>query len=358
MEDELQLELAEAMDAEDPEAGIALASAALVAAMLAAHGSGAVSPSTAWEMRRRARFGGRLVVDAHTGHFDDEGVMSREVRLVQYAKGMAAFRLAGELARSDARGHEWRLGATDHCPDCVALAASGPYPTGQLPTLPGMGGTVCRHNCSCSLVETRVPIDDATPVIDALIAGALAASWSRARAVGDLELRAAYLGRAYAKTGDPDYAAELRDVESKLDVRPMRGRWIAGLGVALAVADRERVSKELTYGQSVDIEAARGSMVDDFEHEPADATAAAPVGIGWDRLVASSEARHVVGNGLEATVKLLDRALSRVSAHPEVGLWAPHRAFVARAGFIAVGPPDRLDAVVGDSLGVGQIVWP
>lgn len=354
--EDLETALNDALDEPDPHTSIILASTALVVAALAAHGDGEVSPSTQWEIERRARFGGRMVVDAHNGHFDDEGAMPRENRIAQYIAGLSAFSLAGKLARSDAKGHEWQLGATDHCPDCVALAVSGPYPTGQLPTLPGMGATVCRHNCSCSLVETRVPIDDAPPVLDGVIAGGAAASWARTKRVGDLELRAAYLGRAYAKTNDPDYAAELRDVQSSLDVRPLRGRWIAGLGVALAVADRRRVAEELTYGPSVDVDAARGVMADDFDYEPASTVAQPDIGIGWDRLVASSEARHIVGNGIDDTLGLLDGALSKVGGHPEVGLWAPHRAFVARAGFFVVGPPAVLNEVVGDPLGAGVIV--
>ena len=65
--DELEAALNKAIDAPDPHTGIILASTAIVAAALSAHGGGKVSPSTEWEVRRRARFGARMVVDALAG---------------------------------------------------------------------------------------------------------------------------------------------------------------------------------------------------------------------------------------------------------------------------------------------------
>ena len=51
----------------------------------------------------------------------------------------------------------WRLGACEHCPDCIALAASGPYTMATLPTLPGNGDTLCKTNCCCHLTFVRGP---------------------------------------------------------------------------------------------------------------------------------------------------------------------------------------------------------
>ena len=49
----------------------------------------------------------------------------------------------------------WKLGSCDHCVDCPAIAASGPYTRHTLPTYPGQGQTACRTNCCCFL--TFVP---------------------------------------------------------------------------------------------------------------------------------------------------------------------------------------------------------
>lgn len=51
----------------------------------------------------------------------------------------------------------WKLGACDHCIDCPALAASGPYLRHKLPTVPGNGQTKCKSNCCCFLVFVRGP---------------------------------------------------------------------------------------------------------------------------------------------------------------------------------------------------------
>lgn len=355
--EELDEALREAVESEDQYDGVALASAALIAAMLAAHGSGARSPKTQWEMSRRARFGGRLVTDAHSGYMEEEGAMTLDQRVAQYVSGLAAFRVAGELARDGAQGYLWRLGAKDHCPDCVALAASGPYPVDELPTTPGMGATICRHNCGCSLVRAQIrsaPSD----VIGDVVIGASAAAWVRVREVGDLELQAIYLRRAYAQTGDSSYKRRLNEIEVELSINPMPGRWQPGLGVGLTAVDRAMIAAGLVYGPSVDVVAARDDLRESFGYSPLDSIAQPAEPVGWDRLVASSQARHVVGDGESATLKLLDGALGRIGGHPDVGLWAPDRVFIARAGFVAVGPEDSVREVVGDGLGVGRMLWP
>lgn len=48
---------------------------------------------------------------------------------------------------------EWRLGITEHCNDCIDLAAGSPYGKGELWTHPAMGDTECKVNCACYLVR-------------------------------------------------------------------------------------------------------------------------------------------------------------------------------------------------------------
>lgn len=45
----------------------------------------------------------------------------------------------------------WRLGAAEHCEDCIDLAARSPWKKGELPVFPGDGGTECLVNCKCHL---------------------------------------------------------------------------------------------------------------------------------------------------------------------------------------------------------------
>jgi len=81
------------------------------------------------------------------------GTMGRAQRSAMYGKALEGISLHGavESLPDDAR-IDWKLGNADHCPDCLVLAASGPYTKWNLPTTPRAGSTKCRSNCRCSLV--------------------------------------------------------------------------------------------------------------------------------------------------------------------------------------------------------------
>lgn len=51
---------------------------------------------------------------------------------------------------------DWVLSIAEHCTDCLALAAGGPYQRDELPTVPRNGDTRCLANCRCWLV-VRTP---------------------------------------------------------------------------------------------------------------------------------------------------------------------------------------------------------
>lgn len=44
---------------------------------------------------------------------------------------------------------KWNLNAGQNCGDCSDLAARGWVPIGELPTVPGAGGTQCLSGCNC-----------------------------------------------------------------------------------------------------------------------------------------------------------------------------------------------------------------
>lgn len=82
-----------------------------------------------------------------------KGKMGRAARSVMYGNTLDGIALHGmvEALPDDAR-ITWKLGNADHCPDCIALAASGPYTKWSLPTTPRAGSTKCKTHCQCSLV--------------------------------------------------------------------------------------------------------------------------------------------------------------------------------------------------------------
>jgi hypothetical protein len=62
-----------------------------------------------------------------------------------------AFVEAGE----DDDEYEWKLGPTEHCDDCIELAALGPYTKDTTLGHPGDGQTACKVNCHCRWYRTR-----------------------------------------------------------------------------------------------------------------------------------------------------------------------------------------------------------
>ena len=75
-----------------------------------------------------------------------------------YAKAMgAAYQFGAVAAGKPGEKIIWKLGACDHCTDCPAIAASGPYTRQTLPAVPGQGLTRCSHNCCCVLVFVPGP---------------------------------------------------------------------------------------------------------------------------------------------------------------------------------------------------------
>jgi len=53
----------------------------------------------------------------------------------------------------------WQLGSvlTEHCDDCLELAANSPYTKDTLPTVPRAGDTKCLWRCKCSLIPIGGP---------------------------------------------------------------------------------------------------------------------------------------------------------------------------------------------------------
>jgi len=67
---------------------------------------------------------------------------------------------AGYAATAQAadRRVDWMLdGGADHCPDCPAIADSGPYTFSTLPGYPGSGISVCGARCRCWLSVVSTP---------------------------------------------------------------------------------------------------------------------------------------------------------------------------------------------------------
>ena len=78
-------------------------------------------------------------------------IRARSRMYVRRMRGTAneAFVEAGDGAEL----YEWRLGPTEHCGDCVQLAALGPYQKDTMISFPGDGQTDCLINCACRLVR-------------------------------------------------------------------------------------------------------------------------------------------------------------------------------------------------------------
>ena len=86
-------------------------------------------------------------------------VLDRGRRRDLYANNLDSMFHQGSLAGTeDEIEITWKLSPAEHCYDCIALAANGPYakpgvrsPLETLPTVPRRGDTQCLANCKCYL---------------------------------------------------------------------------------------------------------------------------------------------------------------------------------------------------------------
>jgi len=107
---------------------------------------------------KHTAFANQFAQEYSTGYTDRRGAMGVGARSNMYAQALRGAFNAGAVHGS-MRDDKiwWRLGVAEHCSDCIALAASGPYTMDTLPTVPGNGDTICKTNCACHLVFVRGP---------------------------------------------------------------------------------------------------------------------------------------------------------------------------------------------------------
>ena len=156
-----------------------------------------------------------------------KGRMSFVNRSMLYARSAKGYFNLGALIANKGRDLVfWNLGECEHCTDCVALAASGPYISDELPTVPGLGHTKCGHRCCCSLSirpgAERLLSPPSLAVGPLVAAGELRApSREEALSISDARLREAYAARsAQDVDGDPSALIRRRDeLRSEIDER-------------------------------------------------------------------------------------------------------------------------------------------
>jgi len=90
------------------------------------------------------------------GYTDQKGKMGVGSRSNMYGQALkSAYNAGAVFGGINDEQVWWRLGACEHCPDCIALASSGPFTMQTLPTVPGNGDTICKTNCCCHLTFVR-----------------------------------------------------------------------------------------------------------------------------------------------------------------------------------------------------------
>ena len=94
----------------------------------------------------------------------EEGLSSKIKmrRLKMYVNNLVSQYWTGYIAGlPDDAQIAWVMGhpKTEHCPDCISIAANSPYTKRTLPTVPRAGDTACLHNCYCKLMEVTAGIN-------------------------------------------------------------------------------------------------------------------------------------------------------------------------------------------------------
>lgn len=106
---------------------------------------------------KKTEFGflNKFIADMEKG----KGSMDYSERLNMYVNTIDSLFDAGRVDAYPDDGTKvyWRLGAAEHCPDCIALAMRSPFTPKTLPTTPRAGDTRCLSHCKCSLSIKYVP---------------------------------------------------------------------------------------------------------------------------------------------------------------------------------------------------------
>lgn len=86
--------------------------------------------------------------------------LTREKPLKMYARanlyaqrGTALYEMGHLSSLDDDVLIDWILGYAEHCDDCIMLSRNSPYTKMTLPSIPGLGDTMCLVNCQCKLEE-------------------------------------------------------------------------------------------------------------------------------------------------------------------------------------------------------------
>ena len=155
-----------------------------------------------------------------------KGRMSFLNRSILYGQSVKGYYNLGALMGSKPKDLVyWRLGECEHCSDCVAIAASGPYFAEDLPTVPGMGHTKCGHWCCCSL-SIRPGVESifapSTFGLGPLVAAGDLRAPTKMEAVeiSDLRLREAFAARRVSEGDVADLEPVVRardELRSKID---------------------------------------------------------------------------------------------------------------------------------------------
>lgn len=102
-------------------------------------------------MAEQAAYIDGLIRAIQAGRYTDAGGL--DGRLAMYARRLlGTANLAWALSLPAGTMVDWVLSSAEHCADCVARAAGGPYDAHTIPWVPGDGQSACTVNCRCELV--------------------------------------------------------------------------------------------------------------------------------------------------------------------------------------------------------------
>lgn len=182
----------------------------------------------------------------------------------------------------------WRLGATDHCPDCPVIAMGSPYSRGgggglpALPSTPRDGATTCRMRCACHLefapaVAAAPPEEEKPPFVDTALLpptpppGLRIPTTLERRQLRDLELRMNFARRKISETAGTNAQRGWVDVRRtaarrRREFMETRGVWDTPRFDVREVVSGKTVSgqdiSELVRSRGIDGRTARRLQVD------------------------------------------------------------------------------------------------